>query len=213
MKKPILPPSFLVFTLFLAKKHRHQKYKYPCIHPPAQGLTLIETLVAMIVFAIGLLGMIKLLSVSSRLQNNMEYQLQANLISSNIREILSASGGRLNPAFIEGVLDAQQCNGTPLCLQGKKVRVGLNQQNQSLYGSADLTVRITHGTIVGNGLVPSTRCHDPIFAQVVFSTKQLQTTGVANQQSANRLVVYNHQVGQYRLFNNSPGFWGVSCTI
>jgi Tfp pilus assembly protein PilV len=182
---------------------------------PHQGLTLIEALVAIIVFSIGLLGMIKLLSVSGRLQNNMEYQVQANLIASNIREILTAPDRRNNPAFIEGVLDGAQCNaGNFMCDQGRNVRQSLNQQNQNLYSSGQLNVRISHATVTGNGLMFTNNCHDPIFVQVSFQTNAAQTSSQANNsaQVSSSLVRYNHQVGQYRIFNNNRAAVGVTCS-
>jgi type IV pilus modification protein PilV len=198
--------------LLMPKKYMYEKSTFNFMRP-AKGLTLIEALVAMVIFAIGLLGMIKLLSISSRLQNNMEYQLQANLIANNIRETLNPSAGSLSPAFIEGVLDGSRCANNQLgCQQGKTVRAAINQQNQNLYGGADLTVLITHGNIANGALVTSIRCHDPIFAQIRFITKQLQTTANTAQQARSRVVTYNHQVGQYRLFNQNPNSWGVSCS-
>lgn len=232
MKKPTFcfsfsknrpPPLSSAFSVIFCTKNRTKKCTKKDIQNKSlhqhqsiitnQGLTLIEALVAMIIFSIGLLGMIKLLSITSRLQNNMEYQLQANLIASNVREILTASSGRLTPSFIEGVLDNQACNGGAMCNQGKTVRQSFIQQNQNLYGGGDLNLQITHGTIVNNDLVANNNCHDPIFAQITFRTKKLQTAGQSNAQGSDKLITYTHQVGQYRIFNNKPAFWGVSCAV
>jgi type II secretory pathway pseudopilin PulG len=238
MKKPVVVFAYLlsmIHTRFFRRLPNQKKYMLKsaqtsnCMHPknhffathhfnhfhqPKLGLTLIEALVAIAIFSIGLLGMIKLMSVSSRLQNNMEYQLQANMIASNIREILIAPAGRNQPAFIEGILDNKQCSGV-ICDRGYNARQGINLQNQNLYSGAALTVRVRHGVISGNTLTFTNNCHDPIFAQITFQTRGLQTTtaGQNNGAAVSKTVRYNHQVGQYRLLNNNPAAWGLSCAI
>lgn len=180
-----------------------------------QGISLIEALIAIAVFSIGLLGMIKMLSISARMQHNQEFQLQAIQTASDVRELLMVPRTRMNPALIEGFLDRQACNANnAFCQEGKNLRQQLNQQLSNNLATG-LNLDVGHGVLNGTNLVFNNDCHSPIYARIQFNTESMQTKGSTNIATTTqpKQISYNYMIYQYRILQGTASDAGVTCSI
>lgn len=216
MQQNIVPSYIWVKALKLFKTSEVSKASKTSMCIP-QGLALIEGLVAIIVFSIGLLGMIKMLQFSAKMQHNTEYQLHAVQIAAEAKEQI-INLGKTNhavngsPAAMEGFLDGALCSGA-LCDLGKTERQHFDARllnTSSTFAGARVTMNIKHGKPQGNLFTNSTLCNDPIVVHLSYVPEVAKSSTTAATPTPNP-VNYYFVLNQYFANASDKITWGLTC--
>jgi type IV pilus modification protein PilV len=105
-----------------------KKYKYHHIKkttPPLLGVTIVEALVAVIVFTLGLVGVSKLLAVSVRSSQSSESQGRMAMMVDDAMDRIGMLSYSANTIARDAFLDSANCNAYSINSQKNQCALGL----------------------------------------------------------------------------------------
>lgn len=90
------------------------------LHRPQRGMMMIEALVAILIFSIGILGMISLGTVSVAAQSDAQYRTEAAALANEIASEIVVAVNRETPATVASTLTpfAHQASGAQCAFTG-----------------------------------------------------------------------------------------------
>ncbi len=209
--------------------HKNQRCRVDSKALPRQGFGLIEGLVAIIIFSLGLVGVMHLMQLSTRSKQNFESYVQGSTLSNQAIERLMALSSMDNPWSIEGFIK-ESCTGaaTPAnlsaCTMGMKSRTEFTEKLKSngeintttaADGSLQSSLRVTFqhqkspdASAIASSTTATNLCNDPIFLQVEYT---LQKNSAATN-STTTTTKKTYQVPVYQYFTQNPSSLGLPCT-